>query len=61
MDNAAFFAQAGAFLDQIEGLPEGEGARLCSLPEAVHTLKFNLAALRSAGTGARVFCHDITL
>ncbi len=51
-----FIAQAGAFLDQIEG-----GApRLCSLQEAVQTLKFNLAALRSAETGARVSCHDIT-
>lgn len=54
--DAHFTAQAGAFLDQIEGAPP----RLCSLAEAVQTLRFNLAALRSADAGARVFCHDIT-
>ena len=51
-----FIAQANAFLDQIEtGSP-----CLCTIQEAVQTLKFNLAALRSAGTGTRVFCNEIT-
>jgi predicted dehydrogenase len=53
--DAHFTAQANAFLDQTEG----KEARLCTLQEAVHTLKFNLAALRSAETGARVSCHDL--
>jgi predicted dehydrogenase len=50
-----FITQANAFLDQIEGQPP----RLCSLEEAVQTLKFNLAALASARTGTRVFCRDL--
>lgn len=47
-----FITQAHAFLDQIEGQP----ARLCSLPAAVQTLRFNLAALASADSGQRVAC-----
>jgi predicted dehydrogenase len=48
-----FMTQASAFLDQIEGLP----SRLCSLADAVQTLRFNLAALASADSGgARVRC-----
>lgn len=50
-----FIAQANAFLDQIEGAPP----RLCSIEAAAQTLRFNLAALTSAESGARVFCHDI--
>lgn len=50
--DAPFLAQAHAFLDQIEGQP----SRLCSLPAAVQTLRFNLAALASADAGARVHC-----
>jgi predicted dehydrogenase len=47
-----FIHQANAFLDQVEGLP----SRLCSLEAAAQTLHFNLAALASAGAGARVPC-----
>lgn len=50
--DAPFLAQATAFLDQLEGQP----SRLCSLPAAVSTLRFNLAALASADSGARVHC-----
>lgn len=50
-----FIAQANAFLDQIEGRPP----RLCSLEAAAHTLRFNLAALASAKTDARVICRDL--
>lgn len=53
--DAHFTAQANAFLDQIEGKP----ARLCSLEAAAQTLRFNLAALRSAETGHRVSCRDL--
>jgi predicted dehydrogenase len=42
-----FIAQANAFLDGIEG----KFNSLCTLDEAVQTLKFNLAALESARTG----------
>ena len=42
-----FIAQANAFLDGIEGKP----TPLCTFEEAVQTLKFNQAALRSAKTG----------
>lgn len=45
-----FIAQANAFLDQLEGKP----AQLCSLEAAAQTLRFNLAALASAASGARV-------
>ena len=44
-----FVTQAQAFLDQVEGQP----SRLCSLEEAVSTLRFNLSALASAESGAR--------
>ncbi len=42
-----FIAQAHAFLDGIEG----KNTTLCTFEEAVQTLKFNQAALRSATTG----------
>ena len=42
-----FTAQANAFLDGTEGKPSS----LCTVPEAIHTLKVNLAALESARTG----------
>lgn len=41
-----FIAQANAFLDGIAGLPQA----LCTFEEAVQTLRFNEAALRSATT-----------
>lgn len=50
-----FIAEANAFLDQIEGKPP----RLCSVEEAAHSLRFNLAALASAASGARVYTKDI--
>ena len=50
-----FEAQAHAFLDQIEGQP----ARLCSLSDAVQTLRFNLAAIASADSGQRVSCANL--
>ncbi len=51
-----FIEQANAFLDQIEGRP----SRLCSLADAVQTLRFNLAALASADAGgARVHCSSL--
>jgi len=53
--DAPFIAQARAFLDQIEGKP----AQLCSLEAAAQTLRFNLAALASAKSGARVLCRDL--
>jgi predicted dehydrogenase len=53
--DAPFLAQANAFLDQIEGQP----SRLCSLPAAVQTLRFNLAALASSDAGARVHCARV--
>lgn len=42
-----FVSQAQAFLDGLEGKPTA----LCTVEEAVQTLKFNLAALESARTG----------
>jgi len=45
-----FIAQANAFLDGMEGRP----SPLCTLEEAVQTLKVNLAALESASTGERI-------
>lgn len=42
-----FVAQAEAFLDGIDGKP----TPLCTLDEAIQTLKFNVAALESAKTG----------
>jgi hypothetical protein len=54
--DANFIGQANAFLDQIEG----QQSRLCSLAEAVQTLRFNLAALASADAGGlRVHCPTI--
>ena len=53
--DAPFVAQANAFLDQIEGQP----SRLCSLPAAVQTLRFNLAALAAADTSTRVHCARV--
>jgi len=48
--DAPFFAQAGAFLDQLDGQPP----RLCSLEAARQSLCFNLAALASADSGVPV-------
>lgn len=45
-----FVTQAHAFLDAMKGAETD----LCTLEEAVQTLKFNLAALESARTGLRV-------
>jgi predicted dehydrogenase len=45
-----FIAQANAFLDGVEG----RDTPLCTFEEAVQTLKFNQAALRSAATGAAI-------
>jgi hypothetical protein len=42
-----FIAQANAFLDGLEG----KATSLCTFDEAVQTLKFNQAALRSISTG----------
>jgi len=42
-----FIAQANAFLDGMEGRP----TPLCTFEEAVQTLRFNQAALRSISTG----------
>ncbi|MSU47225.1 MAG: hypothetical protein EXS42_08935 [Lacunisphaera sp.] len=47
----SFIEQANRFIDLIEGQP----SRLCSLEAAAQTLRFNLAALASADSGARVF------
>lgn len=48
--DANFVEQANAFLDLIEG----KRAPLCSLKQAADTLRFNLAALASSESGARV-------
>ncbi len=45
-----FRTQASAFLDRIEG----KESILCLLEEGIQTLKFNLAALKSADSGQRV-------
>jgi hypothetical protein len=45
-----FIAQAHAFLDGMEGRP----TPLATFEEAVQTLKFNQAALRSAASGAAI-------
>jgi hypothetical protein len=50
-----FVNQANCFFDQIEGHPSS----LCSLEAAAQTLRFNLAALASADSGARVQCASI--
>jgi predicted dehydrogenase len=49
-----FVAQAEAFLDGIDGKPNP----LCTLDEAIQTLKFNLAALESSRTGKAVAIHQ---
>ncbi len=49
-----YIAQANAFLDQIEGKP----TNLCTLEEGIATLRFNLAAMAAAETGARARCAD---
>lgn len=54
--DAPFIAQANHFLNQIEGRP----AKLCTLEAARQTLRFNLAALASAESGARVACGSLT-
>jgi len=46
-----FVAQAQAFLDGLEG----KQTPLCTIDEAVQTLKFNLAALESARTGKAIY------
>jgi hypothetical protein len=42
-----FVAQANAFLDALDGA----ATDLCNVPQAIHTLKFNLAALQSLRQG----------
>ena len=54
--DAPFITQAGCFLDQLEGRPSA----LCTLEAAAQTLRFNLAALASAESGARVACAAVT-
>jgi predicted dehydrogenase len=51
-----FITQANRFIDQLEGKP----ATLCSLEAAQQTLRFNLAALAAADSGARVHCSTIS-
>ena len=50
-----FITQASAFLDMVE---EKESI-LCTLEEAIQTLKFNLAALKSADSGQRVNLEEV--
>lgn len=45
-----YVAQANAFVDALSG----EQAELCTLEEGLRTLKFNLAAIKSAQTGQAV-------
>ena len=47
-----FIAQANAFVDLVEGKP----SRLCTLDEAIATLRFNLAALASSESAGRINC-----
>jgi predicted dehydrogenase len=54
--DAHFTAQANAFLDQVDG----RTAPLCSLEAGIQTLRFNLAALASAASGARVNCATLS-
>jgi predicted dehydrogenase len=49
-----YIDQAIRFLDYLDG----DGPCDCSLEEAVHTLKFGLAAYASNATGRRVSCGD---
>lgn len=50
-----FITQANAFLDAVEGRP----TNTCSLEAAIQTLRFNLAALASAGSGQRIRCATL--
>ena len=54
--DSPFIEQANRFIDLMEGKP----SRMCSLEAATHTLRFNLAALASAESSARVFCAKVT-
>jgi predicted dehydrogenase len=54
--DAPFIAQANHFLNQVEGRP----TKLCTVEAALQTLRFNLAALASAESGARVHCASVT-
>ena len=49
-----YISQANAFLDQIEG----KTTHLCTLEEGIATLRFNLAAMAAAETGARTRTAD---
>lgn len=51
-----FAAQATAFLAGLEGKPNP----ICTLDEAIQTLRFNLAALQSARTGRAVRLADLS-
>ncbi|SDS47415.1 Gfo/Idh/MocA family oxidoreductase [Opitutus sp. GAS368] len=53
--DAPFQSQANRFLDLIEG----KSAPMCSLEAALQTLRFNLSAIASAETGARVHCATV--
>ena len=53
--DAPFFSQANRFLDLIDGKP----VQMCTLEAARQTLRFNLAALASAESGARVQCASV--
>jgi predicted dehydrogenase len=53
--DAPFITQANAFMDQIEGQP----TRLCSVPAAADTLRFNLAAIASAEADTRIECRAL--
>ena len=53
--DAPFLNQANRFLDLIEGRP----AQMCSLEAALQTLRFNLSAIASAESGARVHCASV--
>jgi predicted dehydrogenase len=53
--DAPFINQANRFLDLIEGKP----AQMCTLEAALHTLRFNLSAIASAESGARVLCASV--
>lgn len=51
-----FTAQARAFLEGLDGSPNP----ICTLDEAIQTLRFNLAALQSARTGRAVALADLS-
>ncbi|MDB6128342.1 MAG: hypothetical protein JWM35_2238 [Verrucomicrobia bacterium] len=50
-----YINQANRFLDQVESKP----STLCTLEAAAQTLRFNLAALASSESGARVLCSSL--